>query len=256
VLSSAIAASARRPTAPPPEQSEAHLRELIHPLTLGQVAHYHDLGLRQCVLSLPVLVALVLSMIWRQVGSVRTLVQVLRHEGLLWTSPVQVSPQALALRLSTVPAGLFHRVVRDLLPQMQARWAERTRPLPPEGAWARDHFTAVLAVDGSTLDALLRKVGLLRDRADVPLAGRMLALHGARGRAPPPVIVIGMHRSSTTMLAGMLTELGLFFGLRHFAVRVAPRLHALGYATMVPSNSGRRPVRVPARGDTQVAIGR
>jgi hypothetical protein len=44
--------------------------------------------------------------------------------------------------------------------------------------------------------------------------------------------------------------------LRHFAVRVAPRLHALGYATMVPTDSGRRPVHVPARGDTPVAVGR
>jgi len=42
---------------------------LIHPLTLGQVAHYHDLGLRERVLSLPVMVALVLSMVWRQVGA-------------------------------------------------------------------------------------------------------------------------------------------------------------------------------------------
>jgi hypothetical protein len=35
---------------------EAQLRELLHPLTLGQIAHYHDLGLRQRVLSLPALV--------------------------------------------------------------------------------------------------------------------------------------------------------------------------------------------------------
>jgi hypothetical protein len=35
---------------------EAHLRDLIHPLTRGQIAHYHDLGLRLRVLSLPVLV--------------------------------------------------------------------------------------------------------------------------------------------------------------------------------------------------------
>jgi hypothetical protein len=157
---------------------------LIHPLTLTQVAHYHDLGLRQRVLSLPVLVALVLSMIWRQIGSVRTLVQVLRHEGLLWTSPLRVSPQALTLRLRTVPADLVRRVLLDLLPQMQARWAQRTRPLPPEVAWAHDHFTAVLAVDGSTLDALLRKAGLLREREDTPLAGRMTALLDVCSRLP------------------------------------------------------------------------
>jgi hypothetical protein len=163
---------------------EARLRDLIHPLTLGQVAQYHDLGLRERVLSLPVMVALVLSMIWRQVGSVSTLVRLLHHEGLLWTAPVRVSQQALSLRLRTFPAGLFRCVLDDLLPQMQARWQERQRPLPPELAWARAHFTAVLAADGSTLDALLRKVGLLRDREDTPLAGRMTALLDVCSRLP------------------------------------------------------------------------
>jgi hypothetical protein len=67
---------------------------------------------------------------------------------------------------------------------MQARWQERHRPLPPELAWAREHFTAVLAADGSTLDALLRKVGLLRDREGPPLAGRMTALLDVCARLP------------------------------------------------------------------------
>jgi len=176
--------SKRPPVSPPAPEVEARLTDLIHPLTLGQVAHYHDLGLRERVLSLPVMVALVLSMIWRQVGSVSTLVQLLHHEGLLWTAPVRVSQQALSLRLRSFPAGLFHRVLDALLPQMQARWQERQRPLPPELAWARAHFTAVLAADGSTLDALLRKVGLLRDREDTPLAGRMTALLDVCSRLP------------------------------------------------------------------------
>ncbi len=164
----------KRVTAAPSDAAvEARLTALIHPLTLGQVAHYHDLGLRDRVLSLPVMVALVLSMIWRQVGSASTLVRVLHREGLLWTAPVTVSQQALSARLRTFPADLFRRVLDDLLPPLQARWAERTRPLPPELAWARAHYSAVLAVDGSTLDALLRQVGLLRDREDTPLAGRM-----------------------------------------------------------------------------------
>src|SRR2546430_14515261 len=69
--------SKRPQAAPPPAEVEARLTALIHPLTLGQVAHYHDVGLRQRVLSLPVMVALVLSMIWRQVGSAATLVRLL-----------------------------------------------------------------------------------------------------------------------------------------------------------------------------------
>jgi len=150
-------------TAPSDAAVEARLTALIHPLTLGQVAHYHDLGLRERVLSLPIMVALVLSMIWRQVGSASTLVRLLHRAGLLWTAPVRVSQQALAARLRTFPADVVHRVLDDLLPQLQARGAERTRPLPPELAWARAPYTAVLAVDGSTLDALLRQVGLWRD---------------------------------------------------------------------------------------------
>jgi hypothetical protein len=174
----------RPPVSPPDPEVEARLTDLIHPLTLRQVAHYHALGLRERVLSLPVMVALVLSMIWRQVGSVTTLTQLLHHEGLLWTAPVRVSQQALSARLRAFPADLFRRVLDDLLPQMQARWAARHHPLPPELAWARDRYTAVLAADGSTLDALLRKVGLLRDREDTPLAGRMTALLDVCSRLP------------------------------------------------------------------------
>jgi len=127
---------------------------------------------------------LVLSMIWRQVGSVTTLTHLLHREGLLWTAPVRVSQQALSLRLRVFPAALFHQVLTDLLPSLQARWQARQRPLPPELAWARAHFTAVLAADGSTLDALLRKVGLLREREDTPLAGRRTALLDVCSRLP------------------------------------------------------------------------
>src|SRR5436305_7116226 len=117
--------SKRPPVSPPAPEVEARLTDLIHPLTLGQVAHYHDLGLRERVLSLPVMVALVLSMIWRQVGSVCTLVRLLHDEGFLWTAPTQVSQQALSQRLRVFPAALFARVLTDLLPTLQTRWAAR-----------------------------------------------------------------------------------------------------------------------------------
>ncbi|MGH7863194.1 MAG: IS4 family transposase [Candidatus Dormibacteraceae bacterium] len=162
----------------------AHLTALIHPHTVSQIARYRDLGLRERLLTLPVMVALVLSMIWRQIGSVATLLHLLTEEGFLWTAPVQVSEQALSQRLRVFPAALFQQVVRDLLPTLQARWQDRRRPLPPELAWARAHYGAVLAVDGSTLDALLRKVGLLRECAETPLAGRMTALLDLCSRLP------------------------------------------------------------------------
>lgn len=175
----------KRPTvAPPDEQMAQHLTALIHPATLAQLAHFHDLGLRARLLTLPVMVALVLSMLWRQIGSVHELARLLQREGFLWTSPVSVSQQALSQRLLTFPAGLFRRVLLDLLPRLHARFAARTRPLPPVIAWAKRQYTALLVVDGSTLDALLRKVGLLRELEKNPLAGKMTALLDLASRLP------------------------------------------------------------------------
>jgi hypothetical protein len=175
----------KRPTvAPPPEQVEQQLTALIHPATLAQLAHFHQLGLRARLLTLPVMVALVLSMLWRQIGSVQELVLLLGSEGFLWTSPVQVSQQALSQRLLTFPAGLFQAVFAAVLPQWHARFAARKRPLPPVIAWAQARYTALLVVDGSTLDALLRKVGLLREARTNPLAGKMTALLDLASRLP------------------------------------------------------------------------
>jgi hypothetical protein len=179
--------SKRPPVAPPDPVVAARLAELIHPATLAQLDHFRALGLRERALTLPVMVALVLSMVWRQVGSVATLLRLLNQEGFLWTSPVQVSEQALSQRLRTFPAELFRRVLEAILPPMHARWQARHRPVPPELAWAQERYAAVLAVDGSTLDALVRKVGLLRDRPDRPLAGRMAALLDVGSRLPRTV---------------------------------------------------------------------
>lgn len=161
-----------------------HLTEIIHPVTLGQLAHFRQLGLRERVLTLPVMVALVLTMIWRQESSPTELVRMLRQEGFLWCRPTQVTVQALSERLRAFPAVLFRQVLEDLLPRMHQRWAQRKRPLPPELTAVFQHYTHVWAVDGSTLDALLRKVGLLRGLAQHPLAGRMTALLELGSRLP------------------------------------------------------------------------
>src|SRR5690242_21947371 len=98
----------KRPnTAPPDEQIEARLSEIVHPATLNQVAHFHDLGLRERTLNLPVMMAFVLSLIWRQLGSVTEAVRTLDREGLLWADARKVSRQAVGQRLSTVAPVLF-----------------------------------------------------------------------------------------------------------------------------------------------------
>jgi hypothetical protein len=176
---------AKRPLAAPnDEQIKERLTEIVHPATLAQVSYFHSLGLRERTLGLVVMVAFVLEMIWRQVSGVCEMVRIVQTEAVLWASPRKVSQQALSLRLTSIPSELFLKVLLAVLPVMQQRWSERKRPLPPEIAWAQEHYTEVQVVDGSTLDALIRKVGLLKDLLQNPLAGRITGLLNLCTRLP------------------------------------------------------------------------
>src|SRR4029079_3694606 len=127
----------KRPnSAPPDEQIEARLTELIHPATYAQVATFQAMGLRERILTLTVMMAFVLSLIWRHLGSVTEATRVLREEGLLWASPQQVTQSAVEQRLRGLPPLLFERVLLELLPRLRERWRERKRPLAPALAWA------------------------------------------------------------------------------------------------------------------------
>jgi hypothetical protein len=179
----------KRPASAPPDASVVErLSEIVQPATLAQVSYYHQLGLRSRILTLPVMMAFVLSLIWRQTGSISELVRLVHTECVLWAPPLlELSQQALSARLRTLPADLFLRVLVQVLPVLEQRWHTRNRPLAPEIAWAQRHYTQVLAGDGSTLDALLRKVGLLREADTNPLAGRMFALLDIVTRLPKQV---------------------------------------------------------------------
>lgn len=133
------------------------------------------------------MVAFVLEMIWRQIGGVNELARIVQEEAVLWEQPRKVSQQALSQRLSSLPADLFLKVLQSVLPEMQERWFQRERPLSDELLWAAERYRAVLSVDGSTLDALVRKIGLLQDMPDNPLAGRMAALLNLCTRLPEKI---------------------------------------------------------------------
>jgi hypothetical protein len=174
--------------APPAAAVVRRLTELVHPATLAQVRYFLRLGLRARLLTLPVMVGLVLGLWWRPIGSINELVRVVRTEAVLWVPPLRdLTQQALAQRLRSLPAGLFSRVLTAILPVLPRRWQTRQRPLPLAVAWAQAHFTAVLITDGSTLDGLLRTMGLPRDAVKAPLAGRMLAVLDLASRLPRQV---------------------------------------------------------------------
>jgi len=167
----------KRPVSTPSdEQIKQRLTELVHPATLAQVGYFHSLGLRARTLSLVVMVAFVLEMIWRQISGVCEMTRLVQKEAILWASPVKVSQQGLSDRLTSLPGDLFLRVLKGVIPEAQRRWQERQRPLASEIAWALKEYTGVYVVDGSTLDALIRKIGLLKDQPTNPLAGRMTVL--------------------------------------------------------------------------------
>src|SRR3954453_14259756 len=83
---------------PTSEEVDARLTEVVGPATFAVAEQYRRYGLRWRVLTLPVMVALLLTLIWRQGPAVRALATLLAHEPLLWEPPRRVSQQALDQR--------------------------------------------------------------------------------------------------------------------------------------------------------------
>ena len=67
------------------------LTELVQPAVFAELAYYRQLGLRNRLLNLPVMVSIVLAMIWRHIPGVCELQRLLATERILWTQPTQVS---------------------------------------------------------------------------------------------------------------------------------------------------------------------
>ena len=153
------------------------MSELLQPAIAQQAEVCQRLGLRTRHLPLAVMVAIVISLIWRQLGGGGSeIARLLATEGLLWVPVLVVSQQAISLRLRLFPPIVFLHVLNAVLPVVKERSRLRQRPLPPILTWAEQRYSAILASDGSTLDALVRKVGLLREAEQHPLAGKMVAI--------------------------------------------------------------------------------
>lgn len=175
----------RRPDFVPDDQViEARLRDLLDVNIYKLTSLYQQAGCRQRLLTLPVMVAVLLALIWRQLSSVSGVVRVLNQQGLFWQEPVQVTQQAVSKRLNKLPASLFHSLLSELLPLLHQQWTARKRPLPAVFKWAQVHYGRVLAVDGSKLDTLWRKLCTDEVGSQGNLAGKMTALLDVRSRLP------------------------------------------------------------------------
>jgi hypothetical protein len=80
--------------------------------------------MRDRILNLPLMVAAVLTLIWRDVAGVTELTRILNREGFLWCKPKQVrwagdpssSQQALSERFLTFPAEIFESIFKAHIP--------------------------------------------------------------------------------------------------------------------------------------------
>ena len=207
-------------------EAVAHqLEALLTPAISAQQAYYRQLGLRERILNLPLMVAVVLTLLWRQVPGVQELTRLLAREDLLWCPCTKISQQALSERFLVFPAELFERVFKDLLPQqLQQSWQQRlSRPLPDSIKFALKHFDRVWVADGSTLEALFRKLKSLEDVPRGQLAGKICTVIDIVTRLPVEVWFHTNARANDTNfeadllnLVGANTLLLLDRGFYHF----------------------------------------
>jgi hypothetical protein len=85
----------------------SQLEALLTPAITAQENYYRQLGLRDRILNLPLMVAAVLTLLWRDVAGVTELTRMLARDGFLWCSPKSISQQAISQRFLTFPACLF-----------------------------------------------------------------------------------------------------------------------------------------------------
>lgn len=190
------------------EAISRQLEDLVKPSVYNQQAYYRSLGMRDRILSLPLMLAAVLTLVWRQVPSCRELNRMLARENLLWAKATSVSQQALSQRLLTFPAELFEQVLTELLITLNQKWHYRKqRPLPLSVAHANQHFERLWIVDASTLEALFRKLKSLETSSLGKLGGRICAVVDLKTRYPVQTWFHERPYAHETMFVPQLLEL-------------------------------------------------
>ena len=107
------------------------MENLLTPAIAAQKSYYRQLELRDRILNLPLMVAAVLTLLWREVAGVRELTRLLNREGFLWCESQKVKQQALSQIFLTFYAVLFEQIFKELLPHLKNRWSwRRCRSLP------------------------------------------------------------------------------------------------------------------------------
>ncbi len=148
---------------------------------LKYVQGNHEKSMRDRVLTLPVMVALVLSLVYRQIEGLSEGARVLKEEGFLWVEPIKVSKQALSQRLLNFPCEIFGILLQKVLEKKQESQPE----LKIEEKWqkVREKFSSVWIADGSTLEQLRKRLKVCQEKK-VELGGKIMMVVEAFTKDP------------------------------------------------------------------------
>jgi len=174
---------------------DAQLQLLLSPAVFGMRDRYRGMGFRERILSLPVMVGIVLSLVWRQIASVSELQRVMAREQLLWVEPTTISQQALSARLDVLPAELFALLWDAVRPELQQRAAQRPRAhaalLTDVGA----DYERVWVLDSSRLEAVFKKSSAVRGVSTTVLGGTLTSVLDLASHLP---VYLWLDASATT----------------------------------------------------------
>jgi hypothetical protein len=190
------------------EAIASQLSALLTPAITSQENYYRQLGLRGRILNLPLMVAAVLTLLWRDVAGVTELTRMLARSGFLWCRPTTVTQQAMSQRFLSFPATLFEGVFKNLLPSLRTAWYQRNqRPLPESVQFALTKFSRIWIVDSSTLEALFCKLKSLEDIPKGQLAGKMATVIDLMTRLPVDIWFLENPRASDVKLEENILQL-------------------------------------------------
>lgn len=244
--------------APSVEEIEQRLFALLTPGVFAPLRRVEgNVTLRDRLLTLPVMAAIVVSVVWRRIPALTEVLRVLACEGLLWVEAVAVSKQALSKRLATLPATLFARLLEEVLTRLWKLRGDRTPVLPGMEAWGPvvEAFRTIWIADGSTLEALKQKVAELREQVGCVLGGKMLMVVEAFTHVPVTVFYTTEAEANDKTFADRLVDLLpvgglLIFDLGFFSFALFDQLTNARtfFVTRLRGNTAYRVVRVLSQG--------